>query len=110
MAPDTCSCSRSPQPELAGPRYFLAQFCYLQFLDLLTTLAFLCNGVAEANPVVRLAMAAAGSRLLGLIAVKMLAVAGAWYCAVCGRWRLLVRVNVFFAALIVWNVLAMIGR
>jgi len=36
----------------------LAQFCCLQVLDVLTTLAFLANGVREANPIVRFSRAA----------------------------------------------------
>ncbi len=105
MAPNTCS--RSSNPQLGS---LLVPFCYLQLLDLLTTLVFLANGVGEANPVVRMAMAAAGSRVLGLAALKAVAFAAAFYCAATGRARLLFRANLFFAGLVVWNLLAMLAR
>jgi hypothetical protein len=34
----------------------LLQFSYLQLLDLLTTIAFLANGVSEGNPIVAFAI------------------------------------------------------
>ena len=86
----------------------LVQFLYLQVLDVLTTLAFLLNGVKEANPLVRLALEAGPSPLLGLLAVKVLAAALAIYCVRRSRFRLLARVNLFFAALIAWNLLVLI--
>ena len=86
----------------------LVQFLYLQVLDILTTLAFLMNGVKEANPVVRLALEAGPSPLLGLLLVKVFAVALAFYCVRHSRLRLLSRVNLFFAALVAWNLLMLI--
>jgi hypothetical protein len=86
----------------------LAQFVYLQALDVLTTLAFLSRGVAEANPLVRLVMTWVPSRLGGLLCVKLLAVALAVYCWRKGRRRLLSRANVFFAFLVVWNLVALL--
>ncbi len=88
----------------------LGQFVYLQALDVLTTLAFLGNGVKEANPVVGLALAVAPSPLSGLVAIKVLALALAVFCWQRGRIRLLARANVFFAALVVWNLVALILR
>ncbi len=88
----------------------LVQFSYLQLLDLLTTVAFLTTGVTEANPIVRLAILAAPSPLLGLLALKAIAFAGAVYCSSTGRGRLLSRVNLLFAALVVWNLIALLGR
>lgn len=86
----------------------LAQFVYLQALDTLTTLAFLSRGVEEANPVVRLVMSWVPSRLGSLLCVKLLAVILAVYCWREGRQRLLGRMNVFFAALVAWNLAALV--
>ncbi len=94
-----------PQPGYA----LLVQFSYLQLLDVLTTLAFLTSGGHEGNPVVRLAMAMARSPLAGLLALKVLAVAAAAYCTLTARTRTLKRINLFFAALVVWNLIAVLG-
>ncbi|HVX66196.1 MAG TPA: DUF5658 family protein [Bryobacteraceae bacterium] len=109
------SITRNPQPvsaaAWAAPGYsLLVQFSYLPLLDLLTTIAFLTTGIREANPVVRLAMAAAPSPLVGLLALKACAFLGAVYCARSGRGRVLSRVNMLFAALVVWNLLALLSR
>ncbi len=85
----------------------LLQFTCLQLLDMLSTLAFLSCGVQEANPLVRLLMEICGSALAGLILVKGLAVLLGLYCWRSGRVRLLARANVFFAALVGWNLLAL---
>lgn len=87
----------------------MAQFSYLQLLDLLTTLAFLTTGGHEANPVVRFAMAAARSPLVGLLVLKVCAVAAAVYCTMTARARTLRRINVLFAALVVWNLVALLS-
>lgn len=84
----------------------LVQFAYLQVLDLLSTLAFLVAGVSELNPCTRWLMRAAGSPLGGLAAAKLLAVGLAWYCWRGNRRLLLERVNVFYAALVAWNLVA----
>jgi hypothetical protein len=86
----------------------LVQFLYLQVLDALTTMAFLMNGVKEANPVVRLALEAGPSPLIGLLVIKVVAAAMAIYCVRRSRLRLLSRVNLFFAALIAWNLLVIV--
>lgn len=86
----------------------LIQFLYLQVLDFLTTMAFLMNGVKEANPVVRLALEAGPSPLLGLLLIKVFAAALAIYCVRRSRLRLLSRVNFFFAALVAWNLVVLI--
>ena len=86
----------------------LAQFLYLQLLDLLSTLAFLSHGLEEANPLVRLVISVVRSPLGGLLAMKLLGVALAVYCWRSGRLRLLGRANLFFAALVAWNLLALL--
>jgi hypothetical protein len=86
----------------------LMHFSYLQILDLLTTVAFLVNGIKEANPVVRLALKFGPSPVGGLILVKLFAILLGVYCWRMGRQRLLSRINLYFALLIAWNLVALI--
>ena len=88
----------------------LVLFTYLQFLDLLTTLVFILHGVQEGNPLVKFALVAAPSPLMGLLLVKAAALALGICCSVQGRQRLLTRMNVFFAVLVSWNLVAMIAN
>ena len=88
----------------------LMQYSYLQMLDFMTTLAFLLNGVGEANPVVRFALQYTHSPVGGLLAVKLVALALGLYCWRAGRQRLLGRMNVLFAVLVAWNLLALISN
>lgn len=88
--------------------HLLLQFGYLQVLDVLTTLAFLAHGVEEANPIVRFFLEAAPAPLAGLVVVKLVGMALALYCWRRGRRSLLARVNVFYAALVAWNVMAIV--
>lgn len=84
------------------------QFSYLQFLDLMTTVAFLIHGVQEANPLVRFALRLGPSPLGGLLLVKCLALSLGVYCWRCGREKLLTRMNFLFALVVAWNVTALI--
>lgn len=86
----------------------VVQYSYLQVLDLLTTVAFLLHGVQEANPVVRMVLERAPSPIGGLVAVKIFAVLLGIYCWRAKRRGLLVTVNVFFAAVVAWNLVALI--
>jgi hypothetical protein len=86
----------------------LLHFSYLQILDFLTTIAFMINGVKEANPLVRFAVKVSPSPISGLVAVKVLAVLLGIYCWRMGRDRLLSRINVVFAMVIAWNLVALI--
>lgn len=88
----------------------LTQFAYLQLLDLLTTLTFLASGVGEANPIVRLLIAGAGSALGGVLAAKCVALGLAFHCWRGERLRLLGRVNLFYAGLVTWNLLALLVK
>jgi hypothetical protein len=87
----------------------LAVFAYFQVLDVLTTIVFLLHGVKEANPFVKFALAAAPSPLLGLLLVKAVAVGLGIFCCLGGRTKLLTRINIFFAFLVSWNLLALIA-
>lgn len=86
----------------------LVEFTYLQVLDVLTTVAFLMQGVAEANPIVNWAMDTGPTPVAGLVMVKLAAFGLALVCFAQARHKLLQRVNVFFAALVAWNLLALI--
>ena len=86
----------------------LLQYSYLQVLDFLTTVAFLLNGVREGNPLVRMALEFFPSPLGGLLFVKVLAVGLGIYCWQFGKQRLLGRINWYFAAVVAWNLVALI--
>ena len=86
----------------------LWQFSYLQVLDYLTTIAFLLIGVQEGNPLVRLCMEVAPSPILGLTVVKLSALLLGVYCLKLGKDRLLSRINIMFAMLVAWNLVALI--
>jgi hypothetical protein len=78
-------------------------------LDLLTTIAFLLNGIREGNPLVRFAIDYAPNPFSGLLLIKVGAIALGLYCWRQGRMRLLGRINVLFAGLVAWNLLALIA-
>lgn len=84
------------------------QYSYLQVLDFLTTIAFLVNGIAEGNPLVRYAISASSNPITGLLAVKTLALLLGLYCWRLGKLQLLKRINFLFAVLIAWNLVALI--
>ena len=86
----------------------LLHYTYLQVLDFLTTIAFLVNGVSEANPFVRYVLTLVPNPLAGLLIVKMLALLLGFYCWRLRRERLLSYINVLFAALVAWNLIALI--
>ena len=86
----------------------LLQYAYLQVLDLLTTLAFMLHGVREGNPLVRLMMHSTTNPLNGLLAVKLIAAGLGIYCWKLGRGKLLSRINIVFAAIVAWNLGALI--
>ena len=67
-------------------------------------------GVREANPLVRVLVAGAGSALGGLVLAKLIALILAWHCWRGGRQRLLRRINVFYAVLVTWNLVALLAR
>ena len=86
----------------------LLNYSYLQILDFLTTIAFMVNGVKEANPLVRFALTMSPSPISGLVVVKIAAVLLGLYCWRMGRQRLLGRINILFAIIIAWNLIALI--
>lgn len=88
--------------------YLILQYSYLQILDFLTTIAFLVNGVKEANPIVVFSMRLTQSPLGSLLFIKLAAVALGLYCWRVGKHQLLARFNIVFAALVAWNIIALI--
>ena len=86
----------------------LVLYSYLQMLDLLTTTVFLVYGVEEANPLVRMVLKASSSPLLGLLLIKLAALALGVWCWRRGRSKLLSRMNVMFGLVVSWNLLALI--
>jgi hypothetical protein len=102
--PDTDAVARERNPM----SQVLLQYSYLQVLDFLSTLAFLVNGVREANPLVRLALSAGSNPITGLLAVKLLAILLGFYCWRVGKRQLLSRINLIFALLVAWNLVALI--
>jgi len=86
----------------------IMEYSYLQVLDFLTTIAFLLQGVREGNPLVRFFVETSGNPLNGLLLVKFLAVLLGIYCWRMGRGKLLQRINILFAVLVAWNLVALI--
>ena len=86
----------------------LLQYSYLQVLDFMTTIAFLLNGVREGNPLVRLAVRLSHNPFEGLLVVKIAAIMLGIYCWRAGRERLLSRINILFAIVVAWNLVALI--
>ena len=86
----------------------LLNYAYLQVLDLLTTIAFMLHGVQEGNPLVRWAITVSPTPLAGLLLVKLAAVGLGLYCFKQRKERLLGRINLLFAALVAWNMVALI--
>jgi hypothetical protein len=80
-------------------------FLILQFCDTVTTLVFLRHGVAEANPLIRLAFRLCATPLLPLLIFKAAGCAIACFAWRASRLRLLRRINFFFAACVAWNLL-----
>lgn len=86
----------------------LLQFSYLQALDFLTTIAFMLHGVHEGNPLVRLAMSISANPVSALLFVKVAAMVLGLYCWRVRRTRVLMRMNVLFAIVVAWNLVALI--
>ena len=66
--------------------------------------------VKEGNPIVRIVIEATDSPLGGLMLVKAVAVVLGIACWRLGRGKLLLRMNLLFALVVTWNVVAIILR
>jgi Domain of unknown function (DUF5658) len=95
--------------ESAAPiRQLFLSFAYLQMLDFLTTIAFLANGIHEANPFVKMMLSLIPNPIAALMSVKLMALLLGVYCWRMRRERLLSYINVMFAVLVAWNVVVLI--
>ena len=86
----------------------LAEFVYLQLLDVLTTIAFLLQGVGEGNPIVRWVIQNGPHPIGSLFLMKAVAVAIAILCVYRHREGLLRKVNIFFAAVVLYNLVVLL--
>lgn len=86
----------------------IIQYSYLQVLDFLTTIAFLLVGVQEGNPLVKFALDLAPTPLSGLIFVKLMALGLGFYCLKLKKEALLSKINLLFATVVAWNMVALI--
>jgi hypothetical protein len=101
-----------PESDAVQSRTSMSQllwhYSYLQILDFLTTIAFLVNGVREGNPLVRLVLGFGVNPIVSLLMVKVLAILLGFYCWRVGKRQLLSRINLLFALLVAWNLVALI--
>ena len=66
------------------------------------------DGVREGNPLVRLVLGVGINPIWSLLVVKFLAILLGLYCWRVGKRQLLWRINLLFALLIAWNLIALI--
>ena len=82
-------------------RHLIEVFLYLQVLDILTTLIGFSLGNTEASPFVR--MLVHWGPLNGLLLSKIVAAGLAFTCLLLRRRKLILWINYYYAALVVWN-------
>jgi hypothetical protein len=82
-------------------RHLVEVFLYLQVLDILTTLIGFSLGNTEASPVVR--MMVHWGPFTGLVLSKILAVSLATTCLLLHKRKLILLINYWYGAVIVWN-------
>ncbi len=66
------------------------------------------NGVREGNPLVRMALGCGNNPIESLLMMKLLAILLGFYCWRVGKRQLLSRINLLFAVLVAWNLVALI--
>jgi len=86
----------------------LLLFIGLQICDVATTLAFLRQGISEANPLIAALMLLVVSPAAALAVAKLAGCALGLYAWKSNRTRLLRRANLFFAACVAWNMVALV--
>jgi hypothetical protein len=84
------------------------QFAYLQTLDLLSTAAFLLQGVQEGNPFVRFAIELSPNPVVGLALVKIAGIAMGITAIRLGKEQFLSKINLFFAVIVAWNLVCLV--
>lgn len=82
-------------------RHLIEVFLYLQILDILTTLIGFSLGNTEASPFVRLMVH--WGPFTGLVLSKILAASLAFACLLLRRRKLILWINYWYAAVVVWN-------
>ncbi|HTM11936.1 MAG TPA: DUF5658 family protein [Bryobacteraceae bacterium] len=82
-------------------RHLIEVFLYLQVLDILTTLIGFSLGNSEASPFVRLMVH--WGPFTGLVLSKIVAAGLATTCLLLRRRRLILWINYWYAAIVVWN-------
>jgi hypothetical protein len=82
-------------------RHLIEVFLYLQILDILTTLIGFSLGNTEASPFVRLMVQ--WGPFTGLVLSKILAASIATACLLLRRRKLILWINYWYSAVIVWN-------
>jgi hypothetical protein len=65
--------------------------------------------VKEANPIVKGMMHMTASPVTGLLLLKLVAILLGVYCWRIRKYHLLLRINVLFASLVAWNLVALIA-
>ena len=82
-------------------------FIYLQLLDLLTTIVGFKMGAAEASPFIRTLMHLGPA--FGVAVSKVLALALGGLCVYTRRERIIRWITIWYAGLIVWNLIVMLA-
>ena len=82
-------------------RHLIEVFLYLQVLDILTSLIGFRLGNTEASPFVRLMFH--WGPFTGVVLSKIVAVSLAFTCLLLRRRKLILWINYWYAALVVWN-------
>ena len=82
-------------------RHLIEVFLYLQVLDILTTLIGFSLGNSEASPFVRLMVH--WGPFTGLVLSKILAAGLATTCLFLRKRKLILWINYWYAAVVVWN-------
>lgn len=99
----------APQSAVANDWSLSLQlFLYLQVLDVLTTWLGFKIGLSEASPFIHLLMGL--GPLAGLLGSKAVALALAGFCVWKRRFHVIVWINYWYAALIVWNLALILSR
>jgi Domain of unknown function (DUF5658) len=84
-----------------GGRHLIEVFLYLQVLDILSTLIGFSLGNSEASPLVRLMVR--WGPFNGLVVSKILAASLAFTCLWLRKRKLILWINYWYAALVIWN-------
>jgi Domain of unknown function (DUF5658) len=96
----------APISLISGPDVYMKNvlliFLLLQIADLATTLMTMRLGGVELNPLVRMFMSA--GPVAGLFLAKLVVVGIAAGCAAMSKYRTLLRANIVFTGIVVWNI------